>query len=249
MTHAADHSAARSTLAPAAPAPTEGALRVAGLHKRYPTPAEPLVVLRGVSLDLHAGESLAIVGPSGSGKSTLLNILGTLDRPTEGKVELAGVDPFSLTANDLARFRAERVGFVFQDHHLLPQCTAVENVLLPRLALGSVTRRGDAERARHLLTRVGLADRATHVPAELSGGERQRVAVARALMNAPSLILADEPTGNLDAAASALVGDLLASVAAESRAILIVVTHSADLSRRFARRMRMSDGQLLVDHA
>jgi len=249
MTHAASHSAAPSTTSsPGAAATGDAALRVTGLHKRYPTPAEPLAVLRGVSLQLRAGESLAIVGPSGSGKSTLLNILGTLDRPTEGKIELAGVDPFALTANDLARFRAERVGFVFQDHHLLPQCTAVENVLLPRLALASV-RRDDAERAGHLLKRVGLTDRTSHLPAELSGGERQRVAVARALMNAPSLILADEPTGNLDAAASASVGDLLASVAAEARAILIVVTHSADLSRRFARRMRMSDGQLVDDHA
>ena len=252
MTHAASHPAEASTASSATapgPATGDGMLRVVGLHKRYPTPGEPLVVLRDVSLDLRAGESLAIVGPSGSGKSTLLNIIGTLDRPTEGTVTLAGVDPFALTANDLARFRAERVGFVFQDHHLLPQCTAVENLLLPRLALGSVTRPGDAERARQLLARVGLADRASHLPAELSGGERQRVAVARALMNAPSLILADEPTGNLDAAASAAVGDLLASVAAEALAILIVVTHSADLSRRFARRMRMSDGQLVVDDA
>ena len=247
MTHAATHPAPSTASSPTpGPAAGDGALRVAGLHKRYPTPAEPLVVLRGVSLELRPGDSLAIIGPSGSGKSTLLNVIGTLDRPTEGTVTLAGVDPFALTANDLARFRAERVGFVFQDHHLLPQCTAVENVLLPRLALASVTQRGDAERAKHLLTRVGLSDRAAHLPAELSGGERQRVAVARALMNAPSLILADEPTGNLDAASSAAVGDLLASVAAEARAILIVVTHSADLSRRFARRMRMSDGQLVV---
>jgi len=253
MIHAPSHPAEPSiTSSPAsepARATGDGALRVAALHKRYPTPAAPLVVLRGVSLELRAGDSLAIVGPSGSGKSTLLNIIGTLDRPTEGTVTLGGVDPFALTANDLARFRAERVGLVFQDHHLLPQCTALENVLLPRLALGSVTRPGDADRARQLLTRVGLADRATHLPAELSGGERQRVAVARALMNAPSLILADEPTGNLDAAASAAVGDLLASVAAEAHAILIVVTHSADLSRRFARRMRMSDGELIVDDA
>jgi lipoprotein-releasing system ATP-binding protein len=223
-----------------------GKLRVTSLHKRYPTPAEPLVVLRGVSLNLRPSESLAIVGPSGSGKSTLLNILGTLDSPSEGTVALAGILPFTLGPNDLACFRAERIGFVFQDHHLLAQCTARENVLLPRLALGRVTR-DDAERARHLLERVGLTDRADHLPAELSGGERQRVAVARALMNAPSLILADEPTGNLDASASASVGDLLAAVAAEARAILIVVTHSTDLSRRFARRMRMSDGQLVDD--
>ena len=222
------------------------ALRVMDLHKSYPTPAEPLVVLRGVSFDLVRGQSLAIVGPSGSGKSTLLNILGTLDRPTGGAVQLGDVDPFALDADALARFRAERVGFVFQDHHLLPQCTALENVLIPRLALGRAGQ-SDTARARDLLRRVSLSDRAGHLPAELSGGERQRVAVARALMNGPSLILADEPTGNLDAAASQSIGDLLAFVAAEARAVLIVVTHSADLSRRFGRRMRMTDGQLVDD--
>jgi lipoprotein-releasing system ATP-binding protein len=219
-------------------------LRITGLHKIYPTPAEPLVVLRGVTLAMHAGKSLAIVGPSGSGKSTLLNILGTLDRPTDGKIMLGDIDPFALNATDLARFRATKVGFIFQDHHLLPQCTAIENVLLPRLALAS-TGNNDANRAKHLLERVGLSNRATHFPAELSGGERQRVAVARALMNAPSLLLADEPTGNLDAAASASVGELLVSIADEANAILIVVTHSRDLAARFARRMRMADGQLV----
>jgi lipoprotein-releasing system ATP-binding protein len=219
-------------------------LRVVGLHKSYPTPAEPLVVLRGVTLDLRGGNSLAIVGPSGSGKSTLLNIIGTLDRATSGTVTLGRVDPMSLGSARLARFRAEKVGFIFQDHHLLPQCTAMENVLLPRLAVGS-TGKSDAERARKLLDRVGLSNRANHLPAELSGGERQRVAVARAMMNEPSLLLADEPTGNLDAATSASIGELLATVAAESRAVLIVVTHSRDLAARFARRMRMSDGQLV----
>jgi lipoprotein-releasing system ATP-binding protein len=219
-------------------------LHITGLHKSYPTPAQPLVVLRGVTFAMYAGESLAIVGPSGSGKSTLLNILGTLDRPTDGKIKLCDIDPFALNATDLARFRATKVGFIFQDHHLLPQCTAIENVLLPRLALAS-TVNNDADRAKHLLDRVGLSNRATHFPAELSGGERQRVAVARALMNAPSLLLADEPTGNLDAAASASVGELLVSVATEANAILIVVTHSRDLAARFARRMRMADGQLV----
>jgi lipoprotein-releasing system ATP-binding protein len=221
-------------------------LRVVALHKSYPTPAEPLVVLRGVSLELRPGGSLAVVGPSGSGKSTLINILATLDRPTDGSVMLGGVDPFSLGPDELARFRATRVGLVFQDHHLLPQCTALENVLLPRLAVGSV-RDGDVERARSLLARVGLSDRATHLPSELSGGERQRVAVARSLMNAPGLLLADEPTGNLDARSAAAVGDLLVEVAGEARAILIVITHSAQLARRFARRMRLCDGQLVDD--
>ena len=241
MTDLANHRAVESSAATG-----DGALRVAGVHKRYPTPAEPLVVLRGVSLEMARGESLAIVGPSGSGKSTLLNVIGTLDQPSEGTVALGGVDPFALSPHGLARFRAQQIGFVFQDHHLLPQCTAVENVLLPRLALGSV-KRDDAERARELLERVGLSNRAAHLPAELSGGERQRVAVARALMNAPSLILADEPTGNLDASSSAAVGELLAAVASEARAILIVVTHSAELARRFGRRMRMADGQLVDD--
>jgi lipoprotein-releasing system ATP-binding protein len=253
MTNLANHTDAASagasvSASSAAPGGGGGELRVSGLHKSYPTPAEPLVVLRGVTLEMLPPESLAVVGPSGSGKSTLLNILGTLDRPTEGAVTLASVAPFSLNANELARFRAERVGFIFQDHHLLPQCTALENVLLPRLALGRVEKT-DADRARHLLERVGLSDRATHLPAELSGGERQRVAVARALMNTPSLLLADEPTGNLDAAAAASVGALLGEVAAEARAILIVVTHSADLSSRFARRMRMSGGRLVADDA
>src|SRR3954466_8624910 len=157
-------------------------LRVSGLYKEYPTPGEPLVVLREIDLALAPGESVAVVGPSGSGKSTLLNILGTLDRPTRGHVRLDGVDPFALSAHELARFRGQRVGFIFQDHHLLPQCTALENVLLPRLALGKTTD-DDARRATELLGQVGLADRIAPPPAEFSGGERQRVAIARALIN------------------------------------------------------------------
>lgn len=222
----------------------EGKLIAVGLSKSYPTPTEPLVVLRDVSLALAPGDSLAVVGPSGSGKSTLLNILGTLDRPSTGTVTLGDVSPSALGPAELARFRAQRIGFVFQDHHLLPQCTALENVLLPRLALGRVSR-GDEERATRLLERVGIKGRASHQPSELSGGERQRVAVARALMNEPSLVLADEPTGNLDVKAADAVGDLLAQVTAESRAILIVVTHSDVLAARFARRMRMGDGRLI----
>ena len=240
---------ARDVPAPSAPADPGSpgqTLRVSELHQAYPTPTDPLVVLRGVSLSMRPGESLAIVGPSGSGKSTLLNILGTLDRPTSGTVMLADVNPFTLTPSELARFRAERIGFVFQDHHLLPQCTAVENVLLPRLALGRVSAE-DAGRAQHLLDKVGVASRSNHRPGELSGGERQRVAVARALMNRPSLLLADEPTGNLDAASSEAVGDLLADVTREAAAILIVVTHSAALARRFDRRMRMSAHELHDD--
>jgi lipoprotein-releasing system ATP-binding protein len=220
-------------------------LVVASLSKEYPTPAEPLVVLRDVSLDLAPGDALAIVGPSGSGKSTLLNILGTLDAPTAGTVRLAGADPFALPEPKLAEFRSQRIGFVFQEHHLLPQCTALENVLLPRIASAGKADDAAVARARDLLNRVGLANRETHFPAELSGGERQRVAVARAMMNEPALLLADEPTGNLDAANSRAVGELLATVAAQMHAILVVVTHSAQLAAAFPRRMTVNDGHLV----
>jgi ABC-type lipoprotein export system ATPase subunit/glycosyltransferase involved in cell wall biosynthesis len=219
------------------------ALAVSGVWKEYPTPAEPLVVLRGVSLQMQRGETLAIVGPSGSGKSTLLNILGTLDRPTRGSVRLGEVDPFVLGAGELAHYRSGKIGFIFQDHHLLPQCTAAENVLIARLAAGRVSR-ADAARANELLNLVGLADRARHLPSELSGGERQRVAIARALMNRPELLLCDEPTGNLDQNNSHAVGELLIRLASETNAILITVTHSAALAEMFGRRMRMSDGVL-----
>jgi lipoprotein-releasing system ATP-binding protein len=223
---------------------TVDALRVTDLRKEYPTPAEPLVVLRGVNLSLDPGEAVAVVGPSGSGKSTLLNILGTLDRPTGGTYHLDGVDPFALGVNDLARFRAQRVGFIFQDHHLLPQCTATENVLVARLAAGKVTKE-HADRAAELLRLVGLEGRATHLPAELSGGERQRVAIARALMNQPSLLLCDEPTGNLDPKTSQSVGELLRSVTAQSAAMLVVVTHSVALAETLPRRVRMEEGKLV----
>jgi lipoprotein-releasing system ATP-binding protein len=218
-------------------------LRAVDVQKSFPTPGEPLIVLRGVSLSLKPRESLAIVGPSGSGKSTLLNILGTLDHPTSGSVTLGGVDPFALNATELAEFRSTRVGFIFQDHHLLPQCTAVENVLLPKLASGKVNS-SDTNRANELLEQVGLSGRASHLPGELSGGERQRVAVARALMNRPALLLCDEPTGNLDSKNSAAVGELLKRVAAESSAMLVVVTHSPALAEMFDGRAQMSDGVL-----
>jgi len=217
-------------------------LIVSDLRKEYPTPTQPLVVLKSVNLKLSPGERLAIVGPSGSGKSTLLNILGTLDTPSGGAVRLADVDPFSLDPKELAKFRSRSIGFIFQDHHLLPQCTALENVLLPRLALSKTTD-DDHRRAVELLGQVGLADRVTHLPAELSGGERQRVAIARALMNRPALLLCDEPTGNLDAKTADTVADLLLSLSSDT--ILIGVTHSAHLAERFGRRMMMVDGQLL----
>src|SRR6056297_2218779 len=172
-------------------------LHVDDLCKSYPTPAEPLEVLRHVSFQVEAGESVAIVGPSGAGKSTLLQILGTLDQPTAGSVRLGDCDPFALNAQELARFRNREIGFIFQDHHLLPQLTVVENVLIPALANGRPSEE-DQQRATDLLDRIGLGQRTTHLPSELSGGERERVAVARALLNRPTMILADEPTGNLD---------------------------------------------------
>jgi len=226
---------------------TEDGLVVEGLHKQFPTPAEPLVILRDVSFRLAGGEDLAVMGPSGSGKSTLLYILGTLDTPTEGTVRLAGEDPFQLDAKGLAEFRNSRVGFIFQDHHLLPQCTALENVLLPTLARG-----GDADaeaRARELLDRVGLGDRLEHLPAELSGGERQRVAIARALIRRPALLLADEPTGNLDQRTADAVADLLLELQREERSTLVAVTHSAELAQRFSQRAELTDGRLAIRNA
>jgi lipoprotein-releasing system ATP-binding protein len=218
-------------------------LVIENVGKEYPTRSGPLSVLSGVSLTLNRGEALAVTGPSGSGKSTLLHILGTLDRPTTGSVKLDGVDPFTLGDADLAAFRNKHIGFVFQDHHLLPQCTVLENVLIPTLA--STPPAPDAEqRARELLQRVGLAQRLDHRPAQLSGGERQRVAVCRALMNQPLLLLADEPTGNLDRKSAHEVGALLLEVARERRAMLICVTHSQELAERFPRRYELVDGKL-----
>jgi ABC-type lipoprotein export system ATPase subunit len=199
------------------------------------------VVLRSVSLAVGEGESLAIVGPSGSGKSTLLNILGSLDQPSSGAVRLGDTDVVALRGDGLATFRATSVGFVFQDHHLLPQLTATENVLLPTLA----SRRMDAdERARALLDRMGAGHRAMAFPGEMSGGERQRVAVARALINRPRLLLCDEPTGSLDREAGAEVMSLLLQVAAEDGVALVVVTHNTEHAVRCARRAVLTGGTL-----
>lgn len=217
-------------------------LRAESLEKSFPTPGGALLVLRGASLALAAGESVAIMGPSGSGKSTLLNILGTLEPPTAGRVLLDGQNPFDLHEAELARFRNRRIGFIFQDHHLLPQCTALENVLMPTLATAAD---GDAlDRARQWLDRVGLADRVEHFPAELSGGERQRVAIARALIQRPALVLADEPTGNLDQRSADAVASLLMELPRQEGVMLLTVTHSAALARRFDRRLEMDEGTL-----
>ena len=218
-------------------------LVVRGLRKEYPHPAGALVVLDGLDLAMSHGEALAVMGPSGSGKSTLLYILGSLETPTAGTVSVCGQDPFSLDQAALARFRNRSVGFVFQDHHLLPQCTSLENVLVPTLAAGGSSP-ADVRRARELLGRVGLAERTDSLPSELSGGERQRVAIARALINEPPVVLADEPTGNLDRRSADRVGSLLLELQRERKILLITVTHSAELAARFARRSELLDGRL-----
>jgi lipoprotein-releasing system ATP-binding protein len=200
-------------------------------------------VLTGVDLDLDDGDALAVTGPSGSGKSTLLHILGTLDTADGGRLLLDGTDPSTLAERDLARFRNRTVGFVFQDHHLLPQYSVLENVLLPALAFPD-GREGADERARELLRRVGLAERLDHRPAALSGGERQRAAVARALVNRPRLLLCDEPTGSLDPATAERVADLLFELhEGDPERVLVVVTHSEALAGRFPRRCRLREGR------
>jgi lipoprotein-releasing system ATP-binding protein len=218
-------------------------LAVSQLCKDYPTRSGPLAVLRGVDLELHRGEALAVMGPSGSGKSTLLHILGTLDRPTSGTVKIDGKDPFALSEPDLADFRNRHVGFIFQDHHLLPQCSVLENVLVPTL-VSKGDRREAESWARQLLDKVGLAGRLDHRPAELSGGERQRVAVARALVQHPVLLLADEPTGNLDRRTAQQVGQLLLDLHRQEQTVLVVVTHSAELAKLFSRQREMAEGRL-----
>src|SRR5688572_24646876 len=219
-------------------------LSVHKLAKDYPTRSGPLPVLRDVDLELARGDALAVMGPSGSGKSTLLHMLGTLDQPTAGNITLEGTDPFALPERDLAAFRNRRIGFVFQDHHLLPQCSVLENVLVPTLVSRGTQPHETEAYARQLLDRVGLGGRLDHRPAELSGGERQRVAVARALVLKPVLLLADEPTGNLDRKNAQAVGELLLELHRQEDTILVVVTHSAELARLFPRRMEMNDGAL-----
>ena len=218
-------------------------LIVEQVGKSFPTRGEPLVVLSGASLTLCGGQNAAILGPSGSGKSTLLFIIGTLDAPTSGRVQLNGADPFALAEPQLAEFRNRHIGFVFQDHYLLPQLTVLENVLIPAMASGQPSPE-TIERGMHLLGRVGLAERLEHRPAELSGGERQRAGVARALLLKPALVLADEPTGNLDRNSAAAIGDLLIEMQRDEQTMLLVVTHSLDLARRFERRFEIDDGRL-----
>jgi lipoprotein-releasing system ATP-binding protein len=212
------------------------------VRKVYEAPGGPLEVLGGVSLRLARGAALAIMGPSGSGKSTLLHVLGSLDPPTSGAVSLDGVDPYALSERELSAFRNRQVGFVFQDHCLLPQCTVLENVLVPTL----VSREGKdyAPRARDLLAQVGLSGRLEHRPSELSGGEKQRVALARALVLEPTLLLCDEPTGNLDARSAESVGSLLLELHQRQGTILVVATHSPELAARLPESRHLHEGRL-----
>ena len=222
---------------------SDALLQLEGVSKTYPGLDTP--VLREVTLQLTAGATVAIVGPSGCGKSTLLNLIGGLDRPTSGHVRFAGLDMAEMDEQALAAYRSEHVGFMFQAHHLLPQLTAMENVLVPTLACrDAALRRGGPERARALLARVGLGDRMGHRPGQLSGGQRQRVAVVRALINGPGLVLADEPTGSLDAAAAAEVADLLLQLPAEHGAAVVLATHDLALANRAKRVLVLREGQL-----
>ncbi len=213
------------------------------ITKEFPTRGQPLIVLRGVSLELSAGQNVAILGPSGSGKSTLLHIVGTLEEPTSGTIWLRGQNTLALAEPALAHFRNRHIGLVFQDHHLLPQLSVLENVLIPTLADGGAGRTA-VERARDLLNRVGLAERMEHRPAELSGGERERVAVARALIQKPEILLADEPTGNLDRTTAMVVAKLLLELQQQENAMLIVVTHSTQLAGQMQRQLELDEGRL-----
>lgn len=216
-------------------------LEVKNVVKEYETPRGPLTVLSDISLSLKRGDAVSIMGPSGSGKSTLLYIIGALEPPTRGSVALDGDDPFALEEKRLASFRNEKIGFIFQDHCLLPQLSVIENVLTPTLVSNS---NAGVERARALLESVGLGERLDHRPSELSGGEKQRVSLARALIMKPLMLLADEPTGNLDRRSADTVASLLLDLHREQETILIVVTHSAELASRFPVRFELIDQKL-----
>jgi lipoprotein-releasing system ATP-binding protein len=218
-------------------------LVVDNISKEFATRGEPLRILHGVSLQLSAGQNLAILGPSGSGKSTLLHALGTLDPPTSGQITLDGQNIYAMAEKELAHFRNHNIGFIFQDHYLLPQLSVLENVLIPALAEGSPNA-NVRQRAQDLIDRVGLGERRDHRPAELSGGERGRVAVARALVNQPRLVLADEPTGNLDQKNAQHVGKLLLELQRQENAMLVAVTHSQELASRFDQRKHLDLGTL-----
>jgi lipoprotein-releasing system ATP-binding protein len=219
-------------------------LEANSICKEYPTPSGALRILSEIDLRLQRGDAVAVIGPSGSGKSTLLYVLGALEPPTRGTVTLDGVDPYSLQDKALSAFRNRSVGFVFQDHLLLPQCNVLENVLVPALAAETRVSADVESRAKRLLDRVGLGSRLAHRPGELSGGEKQRCAIARALIHEPLLLLCDEPTGNLDRATAETVADLLFELHREQKTILVTVTHSAELAARFPVRYEMNAQRL-----
>ena len=232
----------------AAPAPDRALIAASGVVKGYRTPAGYVPVLEGVDLAVAPGEMVAIIGASGVGKSTLLHILGTLDLPTTGQLLFDGNDVTRLSPTALADFRNKSIGFVFQFHHLLPEFTALENVMMPAL-IQRVARREAEKRAREILTRVGLAHRLTHKPGELSGGEQQRVALARALVMRPALLLADEPTGNLDAKTGEEIHELFFELNRERGTTMMIVTHNPELAARMPRRLTMVGGTLVEGHA
>ena len=216
-------------------------LNISSLYKSYGS----LQVLQDISFSYQSGSSVAITGPSGSGKSTLLHIIGTLESPSKGKIEIDGTDPFQLSELELARYRNSMIGFVFQDHHLLPQYSVLENVLLPTLAF---TKKTDAaEYAENLINKVGLSGRISHRPGELSGGERQRVAIARALINNPSILLCDEPTGNLDNSTTEEIAKLLFELHKSQNTLLIVVTHNLNFASQFTHQLQLDNGRCITD--
>ncbi|ACH37861.1 lipoprotein release ABC transporter, ATP-binding protein [Citrifermentans bemidjiense Bem] len=219
-------------------------LEVKNLYKSYGEAAAKVEVLKGIDLCVESGDTIALVGPSGAGKSTLLHIMGTIDRPTSGEVLFDGEPVFALADQPLASFRNRSIGFVFQFHHLLPEFTALENVMMP-LLIGGEKRSKVEGRARELLHDVGLAHRVTHRPGELSGGEQQRVAIARALVRQPRLLLADEPTGNLDMKTSHEVHELLYSIQRSTGITLVIVTHNEQLAAGMNRTIRVVDGRIV----
>jgi lipoprotein-releasing system ATP-binding protein len=222
-------------------------LAVQGLTKTYPDAGGgQITVLSGIDLSLYKGQSAAIIGPSGCGKTTLLNVIGTLDTPTAGRISIAGKDITTLNENQRAEVRAKQIGFVFQEHHLLPQCTALENALIPTLAKG-VDRKGSEQRATELLKRVSLGDRIHYRPDALSGGQRQRVAIVRALINRPALLLVDEPTGALDSKTAEQIMDLLIELNQAEQTAMLMVTHAADLASRMDQTLRLDQGKLTAE--
>ena len=226
----------------------EALLTATDLHKSYVLPHKTVVVLKGASFTVDAGERVAIVGRSGTGKSTLLHLLGGLDRPDAGDVSIDGKPLYALSPRERSRLRARRIGFVFQSYHLLPEMDVVENGMLPAMAIGENLVHARS-RVLELLARVGLSDRATHTPLELSGGEQQRVALARALMNNPGLLLADEPTGNLDRDTGAQILELLFGLAQQHQHALVVVTHAPEVAVRCHRVLRLENGLLVPGQA